>query len=130
LSNKARYINENLEGTIDLRRKKKDEVNKMLSDKKYDIIDGDNDFKYLVKMSMDSVTEENVEKINKEHENKLHKLENIKATTINQMWLNELNELEIEYMKYKEQRHQLMNECNSHTKSKTKTVKKKAIVKK
>jgi DNA topoisomerase-2 len=119
-----------LEGTIDLRRKKKDEVNKMLSDKEYDIIDGDNDFKYLVKMSMDSVTEENVEKINKEHEHKLHQLENIKATTINQMWLNELNELEIEYMKYKEQRHQLMNECNSNTKSKTKTVKKKAIVKK
>ena len=132
LSNKARYINENLEGTIDLRRKKKDEVNKMLSDKKYDIIDGDNDFKYLVKMSMDSVTEENVEKINKEHEHKLHQLEIIKATTINQMWLNELNELEIEYMKYKEQRHQLMNECNSNTntKSKTKTVKKKTIVKK
>ena len=46
------------------------------------------------------------------------------------MWLNELNELEKEYMKYKEQRHQLMNECNSNTKSKTKTVKKKAIVKK
>lgn len=77
---------------------------------------------------MDSVTEENVEKINREHEHKLHQLEIIKATTINQMWLNELNELEIEYMKYKEQRHQLMNEGNTNTKSKTKTVKNKTIV--
>ena len=132
LSNKARYINENLEGTIDLRRKKKDEVNKMLTDKQYDIIDGDNDFKYLVKMAMDSVTEENVEKINKEHENKVQILEKIKATTVNQMWLQELNELETEYAKYKEQRMQLMKgEYNEkQKKTKTKIIKKKLVVNK
>ena len=62
LSNKARYIDENLKGTIDLRRKKKD-INKMLDDKKYDIIDDDKDYKYLVKMPMDSVSEENIEKL-------------------------------------------------------------------
>jgi DNA topoisomerase-2 len=132
LSNKARYINENLEGTIDLRRKKKDEVNKMLTDKQYDIIDGDNDFKYLVKMAMDSVTEENVEKINKEHENKIQLLENIKATTVNQMWLQELSVLETEYAKYKEQRMQLMkSEYNEkQKKTKTKIIKKKLVVNK
>jgi DNA topoisomerase-2 len=132
LSNKARYINENLEGTIDLRRKKKDDVNKMLTDKHYDVIDGDNDFKYLVKMAMDSVTEENVEKINKEHENKIQLLENIKATTVNQMWLQELSVLETEYAKYKEQRMQLMkSEYNEkQKKTKTKIIKKKLVVNK
>jgi DNA topoisomerase-2 len=132
LSNKARYINENLEGTIDLRRKKKDDVNKMLTDKHYDVIDGDNDFKYLVKMAMDSVTEENVEKINKEHKNKIQMLENIKATTVNQMWLQELSVLETEYAKYKEQRMQLMKgEYNEkQKKTKTKIIKKKLVVNK
>ena len=132
LSNKARYINEHLEGTIDLRRKKKDEVNKMLTDKQYDIIDDDSDFKYLVKMAMDSVTEENVEKINKEHENKIEMLENIKATTVNQMWLQELSVLETEYAKYKEQRMQLMKgEYNEkQKKTKTKIIKKKLVVNK
>uniref|UniRef100_A0A6C0IKY0 DNA topoisomerase (ATP-hydrolyzing) n=1 Tax=viral metagenome TaxID=1070528 RepID=A0A6C0IKY0_9ZZZZ len=134
LSNKARYINENLEGTIDLRRKKKDEVNQMLTDKQYDIIDGDNDFKYLVKMAMDSVTEENVEKINKEHENKLQVLEKIQATTVNQMWLQELNDLETEYAKYKEQRNKLMQgdykETPKKTKTKTKIIKNKLVINK
>ena len=108
----------------------------MLVDKQYDIIDGDNDFKYLVKMAMDSVTEENVVKINKEHENKIQSLEKIKATTVNQMWLTELSELETEYGKYREQRMQLMKgdyKENSNTKAKTKTktkiIKKKIVQK-
>ena len=33
LTNKARYVKENLDGTIDLRKKKKDEVNQMLTEK-------------------------------------------------------------------------------------------------
>ena len=38
LSNKAKYIQENLDGTIDLRNKKKDLIIKMLEDKEYDKI--------------------------------------------------------------------------------------------
>jgi len=41
-----------------------------------------------------------------------------------------LETLETEYAKYKCEMNQQMNECNSNTTSKTKTVKKKAIVKK
>ena len=63
LTNKAKYIKENLDGTIDLRRKKREEVNKMLKEKGYDKIDDDENYKYLVKMPMDSVTEEEVKKI-------------------------------------------------------------------
>ena len=64
LSNRAKYIQETLAGTIDLRRKKADVVTKLLQDKQYAMIDGD--YKYLIKMPMDSVTEENVEQIMKE----------------------------------------------------------------
>lgn len=108
LSNKARYIQENLDGTIDLRKKKREQVNEMLLAKEYDQIDQDTDYKYLVKMPMDSVTEENIEKLLKEKGNKESDLEKIKATSIQQMWLGELDILKIQYLEYKEDRARLM----------------------
>ena len=102
LSNKVKYIKEVLEGTVDLRRKKKDEVSAMLLEKGYSVIDEDSDFKYLTKLPMDSVSEENVEKLEKDHQNKMADLDEVKATTIQQMWLKELVVLETEYLHYKE----------------------------
>ena len=106
LSNKARYIKENLEDTIDLRKKKKQEIIDMLLSKGYDRIENDEDFKYLVKMPMDSVSEENVEKLLQEHQIKEDELERIKTTTIEEMWLSELSILENEYQAYQNERKQ------------------------
>ena len=102
LSNKVKYIKEVLEGTVDLRRKKKDEVSAMLLEKGYNVIDEDADFKYLTKLPMDSVSQENVEKLENDHQNKMVELDNVKSTTIQQMWLKELVVLETEYLHYKE----------------------------
>jgi DNA topoisomerase-2 len=104
LSNKSRYIKENLDGTIDLRRKKRDEVNKLLKDKDYDIIDEDSEFKYLVKLPMDSVTEENVAKILKDHGDKVTELGVVTSKTVQQMWTEELDALVVEYAKHREER--------------------------
>ena len=104
LSNKSRYITELLEGSVDLRRKKKEEVIQMLKDKKYDIVNQDDEYKYLVKLPMDSVTEENVARLNKEHADKVAELDYVKTTTTSQMWLKELDVLEKEYRKYREGR--------------------------
>jgi len=104
LSNKAKYIKEVLDGTIDLRKKKKQEIMDMLWKKNYDTIDEDLEFKYLVKMPMDSVSEENVEKLLKEHGIKNAELEQVKSTTIQEMWLSELSVLEQEYTIYKKDR--------------------------
>jgi DNA topoisomerase-2 len=104
LSNKSRYITELLEGSIDLRRKKKEEVIQMLKDKKYNTVNQDDEYKYLVKLPMDSVTEENVARLNKEHADKVAELEYVKTTTTSQMWLKELDVLEKEYNKYREAR--------------------------
>ena len=104
LSNKARYIKELLEGTIDLRKKKKQEIIDMLNTKHYDLIEDDNEFKYLVKMPMDSVSEENVTKLLKENKDKQDELENVKNTTIQQMWVNELDILKNEYEEYQKER--------------------------
>jgi len=104
LSNKSKYIKENLDGTVDLRRKKRDEVSKLLKEKGYDIIDEDENFKYLVKLPMDSVTEENVAKLLMEHGDKAAELEIVKSRTIEQMWSGELDALSAEYAKYREER--------------------------
>jgi len=130
LTNKAKYILENLNGTIDLRKKKKEQVIQMLIEKKYDIIENDNDFKYLIKMPMDSVTEENVEKLLKDKANKECDLTVIKNTTINQMWLNELNQLKEVYLEYKNERTRLMDGIVCENSKVSKKVVSKGVVKK
>jgi DNA topoisomerase-2 len=120
LSNKAKYIMEVLEGTIDLRKKKKQEIIDMLIEHDYDTIDEDNEFRYLVRMPMDSVSEENVEKLVEEHERKVAELERVKTTTIEQMWLSELELLEIEYRAYQQERDQ--SQIGEVKKTKTKGV--------
>jgi DNA topoisomerase-2 len=109
LSNKARYIQELLDDTIDLRKKKKTEIITMLQEKEYDVIEDDDEFKYLVRMPMDSVSEENVERLNKEHKDKSDELQRIKETSEQQMWMSELDCLEQEYVKYRSERSQIGN---------------------
>jgi DNA topoisomerase-2 len=94
LSNKAKYITETLEGTIDLRRKKKQEIIDLLVSKKYDMLDDDVEFKYLVKMPMDSVSEENVEKIMKQKGEKESELKTYQHMKPTELWLSELKSLE------------------------------------
>ena len=118
LSNKAKYIQENLDGTIDLRKKTKAQVIKLLEDKDYDKIENDDEYKYLTKMPMDSVTEENVEKLRRDKGNKESELETIKGTTINQMWTTEIDKFKELYIEYKEDRERLMNGDSSKPKKK------------
>ena len=65
LSNKAKFIHEQIvePPTIILRKKKKHEVIEMLKSKNYDTIDDDEEYKYLRSMPIDSVEEENYEKL-------------------------------------------------------------------
>ena len=104
LSNKANYIDELLKNTIDLRNKKKIEITQMLNDKAYVVIDNDIDYKYLVKMPMDSVSIENATKIRKEFHDKTIELDTIKKTSINTTWNIELDLLKIQYDEYRQQR--------------------------
>jgi len=98
LSNKARFITEVLEDKLDLRKKKTAEVSAMLKAGGYDVIQEDTDYKYLVRLPMDSVTEENIAKIIKERDTKLDELSILKGTSEKQLWLNELSVLRKEYL--------------------------------
>ena len=104
LSNKAKYILEMLEGSIDLRRMKKVAIVDMLKEKGYDLLDNDDEYKYLIKMPMDSVSEENVERILKDKEDKEQELTVLEKTSIEQMWISELDNLEEIYQVYQKQR--------------------------
>jgi len=128
LSNKAKYIQENLDGTIDLRKKTKSQVIQMLEEKNYDKIENDDEYKYLTKMPMDSVTEENVDKLRKDKGNKESELKIIKETTVNQMWLSEIENFKTLYIEYKEDRERAMN--GETNKPKKKVISKGAVVKK
>ena len=118
LSNKAKYIQENLDGTIDLRKKKKEHVIAMLEEKGYNKIDNDEEYKYLTKMPMDSVNEENVDKLLKDKGDKESELEIIKNTTVHKMWKSELDHLKELYIEYTDARTRLMNGEDSKTNKK------------
>ena len=69
----------------------------ILNKHNFNVIDNDNEFKYLLKMPMDSVSQENIDDLT----NKLHNIETeldkLKSITINELWLNDLLELKKHY---------------------------------
>ena len=103
LSNKSRYILCNLDDTIDLRKKTKDQINKILTSLKFDKLDDDDDYKYLIKMPMDSVNKENVDKLLKDKENKENELNNLKSKSLEDIYYDELNELKNKLLYYNKQ---------------------------
>jgi DNA topoisomerase-2 len=122
LSNRARYITELLEDKIDLRRKTNKQLVELLKERKYDSMDakdakdagsdenggddtssqGQQGYKYLLKLPMDSVSEENVKKLLNEKEKKEKELSELSSKTVEQMWMKDLEELEVEYNKFVE----------------------------
>ena len=129
LSNKARFIEGNLDETIDLRRKTKEEIKTLLTSKEFDVIDDDLEYKYLVKMPMDSVTQENADKLMKERDSKLNMINDLTSKPITTIWYDELCLLEEEYKKWKNNLNKVddSDEISSQT---TKIVKPKKVIKK
>ena len=89
MENRRRYICSLLDGTIDLRNKKKQVIVDILKSK-FDVIDDDNEYKYLTKMPMDSVSEENVKDLQNKTKLKFDELSKIRNTNVNEMWLHDL----------------------------------------
>ena len=113
--------------TIDLRKKKKNEIVDLLEQKGYDKLDEDNEYKYLLKMSMDSVSEENVNSLINDRDSKSTQLEQLKNKTITQMWLEELEALSEEYNK-KTANENKPNGENKKVKSKKPNIKNQKVV--
>ena len=94
LKNKYTYIEELLNDTLDLRKKSLSEVTFILENKNYNKYN--DNFNYLIKMSMDSVCEDNVKALKETYNKKKKELEYIKNIKNCELWLNELNILKKE----------------------------------
>jgi len=123
LSNKARFIQENLDDIIDLRKKSNLENENKLMERKYDKIE--NSYKYLLKLPMDSVSLENFEKLMKEKEEKECLIKKLESLTNIDLWLEELLILENNYKEYKKMRYNIQNGIEITTKVKSLKIKKK-----
>lgn len=89
LENKLRFINE---VAVILKETQDEEfVKKLLEEKHFDMIDKSYD--YLLLMPMKQLTKANVEKIVKEIEAKKNELENTVKKTVEEMWLEDLEEI-------------------------------------
>jgi DNA topoisomerase-2 len=108
LSNRAKYIQYTLLDKIDLRRKTAQQIDDLLETHHFDRIEGD--YKYLIKMPMDSVSKENVDKIMKEKADTEVELDILQKTTLEQLWLKELESFQHEYQKYKSKREKIQSE--------------------
>ena len=128
LSNRAKYILENLDGTVDLRRKTAKQVEELMEERGYDRVDGE--FKYLTKMPMDSVTQENVDAILKEKQNAEQELETLLATTVETMWIRDLDVFSVEYAKYRNGRNAQYNGNGNGNKQEKSEKKKPLVIKK
>ena len=96
LDNKIRFIGDVIEKKIKLYKLSNDELNALLIAEKYFRF---NDcFDYLLTMHMSSMTATNRDKLQKEFDAKLHELNELKSTTIEQIWIKELDAL-IPYIK-------------------------------
>ena len=112
LTNKIRFIGDIINKNIIIFKKKKDEIiqellknnYKQVKDKK--VLDTNNvkdkdTFDYLIKMSLYSFTEEEIDKLQNELNKVQFEYDELKDKTIEEIWLNECNQLMKQYRKIK-----------------------------
>ena len=127
LRNKSRYIQELLNDVIDLRRKSETQVNEMLETRGYEIIE--DNYNYLTHMKMSSVCDENVINLNNKYAEKEQELFNLRNTTIENMWLSELQRLEVEYERHIQEKNEELKDPEQQQVKEKKQVKQKQQVK-
>ena len=127
ISNRAKFILEVLAGTVDLRRKSATVINTLLTNKGYDKVD--DDYKYLTDMPLISLSQERVDALLKEKEEKDAELARLHETDESAMWLADLLALETAYDDFLKRRSEA-NEDTSVVISTTKRASNKPLKKK
>ena len=95
LHNKARFIEEQCNDKIDMRKKTASEVKDMLTTAQYATID--QKFDYLTSMPFSSVLEENSTKLRNERDKNINLLEKLRKLTAEKLWLRELKVFKKKY---------------------------------
>jgi hypothetical protein len=92
LTNKTRFIKENIEETLDYKNKDDDETDEILFDHGYEQIK--DSFDYLLAMQIRSFTKVKYEQLCKELESAKDELEKLKNTSESDMWISDLKKLD------------------------------------
>ena len=95
LTHRTRYIQEQLDDTLDLRRQKRETLIATLQSKGYAARDGG--YEYLLKMPMDCVTEEKVASLLVERDSKQCEHDDLLETGSAKLWMRDLDALEKTY---------------------------------
>ena len=95
LTQRTRYIQEQLDDTLDLRRQKRETLIATLQSKGYAARDGG--YEYLLKMPMDCVTEEKVASLLVDRDSKQHEHDDLLETGSAKLWMRDLDVLEKTY---------------------------------
>ena len=118
MANKARFIQDIVAGKIDLRKSQNDgEVDGVLEKLGFDRISEEvggegvkiGTYKYLTEMRLNTLTKERAAKLIQERDESSAKLRELEATTLESMWLRELDALEGRYAEDRQWRIQLQN---------------------
>ena len=128
LNYKMKFINDVLNKVIVIERKRKQEIIDKLIELEYpQLADGDkNDsYDYLIGMPLYNLTLEKIAEFENKCKNKEQELANVRTTSLEDMWTNELNELRIAYVAWLDANKIKPVEIviNKSGKSKVKTVK-------
>ena len=99
ISERVRFILEIIEGSIDLRNKKNAVVESMLHEKKYPKLGTSKNYDYLIRLPLQSLTQEKVDDLKKERDQKQSELEALQNTSVEMMWLAEIEEFVTAYKK-------------------------------
>ena len=105
LSYKVKFILMVINGELKINNKKKDKLEKELEELEFPRLSRNSEnesYNYLLSMPLWSLTREKVEELQKQHDDKETEYETLKATSEEEIWLSELDELEEAYIKWYE----------------------------
>ena len=112
LSAKAQFIQDIINGKIKIMNVEDNVLNARLEELKYEKLsdktedddeDGPKNYNYLLKMPVNSLTKNNLEKLTKNAEDIHKQIKELTKTPIYKIWMKELEEVRIGYKKYKDE---------------------------
>ena len=92
--NKIRFIKEYIDKIININKKSKDEIIKLLKNSKYyELLENNNPFDYLLRMPIYNLTQEKIFDLNTLYNNKKKELDYIISTSEQELWIIDLKNL-------------------------------------
>jgi DNA topoisomerase-2 len=125
LKYRKQFIEQIISKDIIIERKKKSEIIDRLVELKYPelsiSLENKISYDYITNLPLFSLTLEKIEEFNKDYNDKLSELTLYKNTTIQQLWINEIDNLEKVYIKWLSNFEESINSNDVKTKNKSKT---------